>query len=73
MDEKTIEALASGEPDPHLPKSRINWALIPLGVIRECATHGCGNPAAYEFESGGVASTYCVRCTAGIERVLSVK
>lgn len=53
--------------------SRIDWRQIPDGVDRECATDGCGRIAAYEFEAGGVGSSYCIHCTVGIERVLGAK
>lgn len=44
------------------------WALLPLGMSRDCASHECRGVAAWELDAGGVASHHCETCKTIIER-----
>lgn len=40
----------------------MRWALLPLGMPRECDTQDCDGAASWELEVSGVASCYCQTC-----------
>lgn len=45
----------------------MSWALLPLGMARECATQDCGGAATWELEVNDVGSCYCQSCKDAID------